>query len=88
MYSCERGRSSRYTHHLRRRLLVTLHGLRKTGGSIALSRGVPLIVVQHQMGHSRETTTAAHYAFMLSGKELDRIGDVFASLAPGGEGRA
>ena len=62
------------------RLLVTLHGLRKTGGSIALSRGVPMIVVQHQLGHSRITTTAAHYAFMLDGAELDRIGDVFADL--------
>lgn len=64
----------------RGKLLVTLHGLRKTGGSIALNRGVPMIVVQHQMGHANVTTTAAHYAFMLDGQELDRIGDVFADL--------
>lgn len=57
-------------HHGRNR--VHLHGLRHSGGSIALSRGVPITIVSAQLRHSRPDFTMRTYAHLLGEHELDR----------------
>ena len=51
--------------------LVSLHGLRHTGASLALARGVPLIVVSKQLGHGRIKTTSDAYAHIVEDAQLD-----------------
>lgn len=53
----------------RPRGLVTLHGLRHTAASIMLARGVPLIVVSRQLGHSNPNITAQVYAHLVNPEE-------------------
>jgi integrase len=51
--------------------ILSLHGLRHTGASQALARGVPLIVVCRQLGHSRIKTTSDAYAHLINDAQLD-----------------
>jgi integrase len=60
---------------------VTLHGLRYTAGSIALSAGVPLIVVSRQLGHANPQVTATIYAHLLSDSQLDDVASVFEPVS-------
>jgi hypothetical protein len=62
--------------------LVTLHGLRHTGASIALAGGVALTVVSRQLGHARVDITAKVYAHMLDDRPLDAFGAAHERTAP------
>jgi site-specific recombinase XerC len=55
-----------------------LHGLRHTAASIMLSRGVPLIVVSRQLGHTNPNITATVYAHLIDqDQQLHQAAAVF-----------
>lgn len=57
--------------------LLGTQGLRRTAGSIPLMANKPLIAVSRQLGHSRVTTTANHYARAIQEEQLDDVASVF-----------
>lgn len=61
----------------KKRALVSLHGLRHTGASLALRESVPLIVVSRQLGHARVDVTAKVYSHLIDDSDLDAFGEAF-----------
>lgn len=55
---------------------ASAHWLRHTFGTIAVARGIPLDVVQAQMGHASVNTTMG-YSRAPVGRRLTEIGKVF-----------
>ena len=65
---------------------ITVHGLRHTAASIALAAGVPVIVVQQQLGHSSITVTADIYSYVspaLSMSAAERVSDLLEAEQTG-----
>lgn len=56
---------------------ASIHWLRHTFGTRAIARGVPLDVVQGQMGHASPTTTASLYARAPLQRRADELGKAF-----------
>jgi integrase len=56
---------------------ATLHDLRRTCGSLMLSRGVPLIVVSRHLGHATPLVTARVYAHLLRDDQLAAVPAAF-----------
>lgn len=48
---------------------VTIHSLRHTYASLMISDGVPITVIQHQLGHSKASTTTNIYAHLIASAE-------------------
>ena len=65
---------------------ITVHGLRHTAASIVLAAGVPVIVVQQQLGHSSITVTADTYSYVspaLSMSAAGRVSDLLEAEQTG-----
>ena len=60
--------------------IATLHDLRRTCGSLMLSRGVPLIVVSRHLGHADVQITARVYAHLLRADQLAAAPAAFEAL--------
>lgn len=60
------------------RPLVSAHGLRRTGASLAAEAGVPEVIVQNQLGHATPDTTREFYVKRTDEALQDRFADVFA----------
>lgn len=56
---------------------ATLHDLRRTCGSLLLSRGVPLIVVSRHLGHATPQVTATVCAHLLRDSQLAAVPAAF-----------
>ncbi len=56
---------------------VVLHDLRRTCGSLMLSRGIPLIVVSRHLGHATPLVTARVYAHLLRDDQLAAVPAAF-----------
>jgi integrase len=59
---------------------ATLHDLRRTAGSLALSKGVPLLVVSRFVGHSSPLVKARVYAHLLSDDALAEVPAAFEAV--------
>lgn len=55
------------------------HDLRRTGASLAVEAGVPVSVVQEQLGHSTPDVTLGHYVRRSEDAQQDRYAAVFGS---------
>lgn len=60
---------------------VTVHGLRHTAAARAFARGVPLLTISRQLGHSSPAVTARVYAHLASDGQLDAFADAMAAPA-------
>jgi integrase len=59
--------------------VLSLHGLRHTGGSLAHARGVPMAVISERLGHSNLTTTMGIYLHS-DRDQLDSVAETLADL--------
>jgi integrase len=59
----------------------TIHGLRHTAASRAFARGLPLIVISRQLGHSSPLVTSSVYAHLLNESQLDAFADAMTPAA-------
>jgi integrase len=59
--------------------VLTVHGLRHAGGSIAHNAGVPLAVISARLGHADPSITARVY-MTHDADQADALGDQMAAL--------
>lgn len=60
---------------------VTIHGLRHTAAARAFARGVPLLTISRQLGHSSPAVTARVYAHLASDGQLDAFAEAMRAPA-------
>lgn len=52
---------------------VTIHSLRHTYASLMIADGVPLVVVSHQLGHAKTSTTANIYTHIIASAQAKAV---------------